>query len=57
MNKNLLGIVRKLDKLNRIVIPKEYVRELGLKSNSKMEIIFVDGVLQIKPYEEVATNE
>lgn len=57
MSKNSLGIVRKLDKLNRIVIPKEYVRELGLKSNSKMEIIFLDGVLQIKPYKECATNE
>lgn len=57
MSNKTLGIVRKLDKLNRIVIPKEYVRELGLKSNSKMEIIFLDGVLQIKPYKEVATNE
>ena len=57
MSNNSLGIVRKLDKLNRIVIPKEYVRELGLQSNSKMEIIFLDGVLQIKPYKEVSTNE
>lgn len=52
MSRKTLGIVRKLDKLNRLVIPKEYVKELKLPTNAKMEIIYMDGVLQIKPYEE-----
>ena len=52
MNKSTLGIVRKLDKLCRITVPKEYVRELQLQPNSKMEIIFEDGVIKLKPYKE-----
>lgn len=33
------GIVRKLDELGRVVIPKEYRKELDIKEKDKIEII------------------
>ena len=37
--KRYCGIVRKLDVLNRIVIPEEYVKVLGIKVPKEVEII------------------
>ena len=43
---NNYGIVRPIDKLGRIVIPKEYRRMLNIKDNDMLEIIACDeGVL------------
>lgn len=45
MNENLLGIVRHLDELGRIVIPKEVRKELELEVGMPLEIIsFKDGI-------------
>lgn len=38
----LIGIVRKLDRLNRLVIPKELCNEFELGDGTPMEV-FVDG--------------
>ena len=44
------GIVRRLDDLNRIVIPKEICRNLNLREGDALEI-YVDGDgLVLKPY-------
>ena len=45
MNENLLGIVRRLDELGRIVIPKEVRKELELEEGMPLEMIpFRDGI-------------
>lgn len=52
MNENLLGIVRHLDELGRIVIPKEVRKELELEVGMPLEIIsFKDGIF-IRKFEE-----
>lgn len=49
--KKSIGIVRKLDRLNRIVIPKEICRINGFGKGTPMEI-FVDGEeIILKKYE------
>jgi len=43
---DLRGLVRRLDDLGRILIPKEYRRELGLERDDKVELYALkDGVL------------
>lgn len=37
-----IGIIRRLDVLNRIVIPKEYCKKIGLTSGSPMDITLND---------------
>jgi transcriptional pleiotropic regulator of transition state genes len=37
---NPTGIVRPIDELGRVVIPKEYRRVLEIKDNDPMEIMF-----------------
>ena len=47
------GIVRRLDDLGRIVIPKEVRRSLGIKEGDPLEIfISNEGELVLKPYFE-----
>ena len=46
------GIVRKIDELGRIVIPKELRRSLGIKDNlDSMEIFIEDDMIVLKKYE------
>lgn len=46
------GIVRQLDDLNRLVIPKELCKEFGLNRKSPMEIYTEkDGSIILKKYE------
>lgn len=45
-----LGVVRKLDSLGRVVIPKEIRREYGLEKGSTVEIKAKDGVILINKY-------
>jgi bifunctional DNA-binding transcriptional regulator/antitoxin component of YhaV-PrlF toxin-antitoxin module len=45
-----LGIVRYLDPLGRVVIPKEFRRANGWNDNQPMELFAVDGGLFIKAY-------
>lgn len=52
-----IGIVRNLDQLNRVVIPKEICRALGLKSKTKervgstIEIVLNGDEIVLRKYE------
>lgn len=45
------GIVRAVDSLGRLVVPKEFRKELGIKEHDEVEISLEDGYIKIKPYE------
>ena len=45
-----IGIIRKIDELGRIVIPKEIRKVLKIKSNDSLEIKVCDGILHIEKY-------
>lgn len=44
-----LGIVRKLDDLGRITLPKELRRTFGIKEGDPVEIFTEDGAICLKP--------
>lgn len=44
------GIVRRVDDLGRIVIPKEIRRQLGVSENTPMELFLEDKSLIIRKY-------
>lgn len=44
------GIVRRVDDLGRIVIPKEMRRELGVSDGDPMEMTMTDEGVLIRPY-------
>lgn len=44
------GIVRRVDDLGRIVIPKEIRRQLGVSENTPMELYLEDKSLVIRKY-------
>ena len=46
------GVIRRLDALGRIVIPKEFRESLELKEKDKLEIILLQDGLYIKRSEE-----
>lgn len=46
------GIVRNLDPLGRIVIPKEMRKVMGIKVGDPMEIARVDNGIVVKKYNE-----
>ena len=49
-----IGIVRKMDSLGRVVIPKEFRRVFGLKTNEAIEILATEkGILLRNPNIEV----
>lgn len=45
------GIVRRIDDLGRIVIPKEIRRSLKIREGDPMEIFLDDGGIVLKKYE------
>ncbi len=47
------GIVRQVDNLDRIVIPKELCKTLGIEPKSPIEIYVQDGRIVLKKYEVV----
>lgn len=49
------GIVRRVDDLGRVVIPKETRRMMGIREGDPMEIFVDDGAIVLKPY--FATDE
>ncbi len=51
MEKN--GIVRKIDELGRIVIPKEIRRSLNIKSSDDIEISYSDNNIILRKYERL----
>lgn len=47
------GIIRRIDDLGRVVIPKEIRRSLGIKEGDPLEIFTTrDGEIIFKPYQE-----
>lgn len=44
------GVVRSIDNLGRIVIPKEYRKVLNVNSKDKLEININDDVIEIRKY-------
>lgn len=51
------GIIRRMDDLGRIVIPKEIRRFVGMKEGGAYEIFVSDGSLVLKPYDCRISNE
>lgn len=45
------GIVRKIDELGRIVIPKEIRKNLNLKNNDNLEILIESDTIVLKKYQ------
>lgn len=46
------GIVRRIDDLGRIVIPKEIRRNMGLKDGDALEITYTNGTVSIRKYKK-----
>ena len=47
------GIIRRIDDLGRVVVPKEIRRSLGIKERDPLEIFTTrDGEIIFKPYQE-----
>ncbi len=51
------GIVRRIDELGRIVIPKEIRKNLRIKSGDNLEIILDNDEIKLKKYSEIETLE
>ena len=51
------GIVRRLDDLGRIVIPKEVRRHLGLKEGDALEIAVDENNVILSPYRPYAEDQ
>jgi len=45
----LRGMVRRVDNLGRILVPKEYRRELDLEKDAKIEIAILEDGMLIRP--------
>lgn len=43
-----LNLLRKVDSLGRIVIPKSVRNKMGIKENDELELAFVDGWLGMR---------
>lgn len=54
---NSIGIVRKIDELGRIVIPKEIRNVLNIKSNDDLEISVNDKVIMLKKFDSTSSFE
>lgn len=49
------GIIRRIDDLGRVVIPKEIRRSLDIKDGDPMEIFTTrDGEILLKPYQDAS---
>ena len=46
------GMVRRIDKLGRVVLPAEMKRELGLANEQKVEFYFTGDSIVIKKYQD-----
>jgi len=45
----LRGMVRRMDNLGRILVPKEYRKELGLETDNRIEITALEDGLLVRP--------
>ena len=50
------GVVRRIDELGRIVIPKEIRRNLGIRDGENMEIFIENDSIILKKYYRMATH-
>ena len=50
----LRGMVRRVDNLGRILVPKEYRKELGLEQNSKIDLETLDDGFLLRLLDESA---
>ena len=50
MREKNTGIVRGIDNMGRVVLPKELRRSLGLEADSKVEIFAQDGAIVMRKY-------
>jgi len=46
---DLRGMVRRVDNLGRILVPKEYRRELGLEEDNRIELTTLPDGLLVRP--------
>ncbi len=49
------GIVRRIDDLGRVVIPKEVRRTLGIKENDPLELFVIDDMIAFKKYDQTSS--
>ncbi|MBQ7333808.1 MAG: AbrB/MazE/SpoVT family DNA-binding domain-containing protein [Clostridia bacterium] len=47
------GIERRIDKVGRIVLPKSYVKKLGIKANDKLSISLKDNLIIVCSVEKL----
>lgn len=52
MNKNINGMVRKIDNLGRLVIPIEFLRKLGIDKLTEVEIFSTNDEIVVRKYNE-----
>ena len=45
------GIIRRIDKLGRIVVPKEFRKALNIEITDSVEIVLVDDRVEIKKHD------
>ena len=50
MKMTVKGIIRRIDDLGRIVIPKEMRRKLKINEGDPLEIYIIDDGILLKPY-------
>lgn len=51
------GIVRRMDDLGRVVIPKEIRRNLGIRERDPLEIFVENGCICLRKYDPNAYDE
>ena len=51
------GIVRRVDDLGRVVIPKEIRRNLGIREGDPLEIFVENGCICLRKYDPNAYDE
>lgn len=52
--------IKRVDDLGRVLIPKSWRRELGIRVDDKVELRFVDGPdkrIEIRPVDKVETGK
>lgn len=57
MNKNEFkstGIVRRIDDLGRVVIPKEVRRTMGIKEGDPLELFMIDDFIAFRKYDQTS---
>jgi bifunctional DNA-binding transcriptional regulator/antitoxin component of YhaV-PrlF toxin-antitoxin module len=52
-----LGVVRNLDRLGRIVVPKEYTKIKGWKEGTPLEMLATDEGLLVRKYQPIYDKE